>query len=111
MAKAVLALSMLALLASAGTARAADWVPSVKVADLTSTASATPRTVMDDAGDVFVAWFDQGSPQRVHVSKRPAGGSFEPDQTIDPTEPNGADEFDLAVDGSGNAVIVWTVDT
>ncbi|MGH3546232.1 MAG: hypothetical protein ACRDPW_09955, partial [Mycobacteriales bacterium] len=67
-----------------------------------------PQVAFGRSGDALVVWhrFD-GTHQRIQATYRPAGGSFEPPQTI--SDP-GQDAFEpqLTFDRGGNTLAVWT---
>jgi hypothetical protein len=57
---------------------------------------------VDNAGNTFMTWVGPGD--QLAITKRPVGGNFETPQII----PVQAFEPQVAVDGAGNAVVVWT---
>ena len=57
---------------------------------------------VDNFGNTFMTWVGPGN--QLAITKLPVGGSFEPVQII----PVQAFEPQVAVDGAGNAVVVWT---
>jgi hypothetical protein len=91
---------------AAADSHAAGWLPLAPALNGSGNAVAHPRVAVDDAGNVYAAWIE-GS--LLEVSKRPVGGAFETPQTLDPTPTTTiASNPDIAVDGTGNAVVVWT---
>jgi PKD repeat protein len=95
------AAACLAALIGSDQSRAAGWLPLTPATDGTSSVT-SPRVAVDDAGNVYAAWIQNGT---MEVSKRPVGGVFETPQALDAGVT--ATSLDIGVDGAGNAVVVW----
>jgi hypothetical protein len=67
-----------------------------------------PALAADPAGNAVVAWLQSnGTHQLMRAAFRPAGGSFGPPATISAAGQHAANP-DLAMDGAGNAIVVWS---
>jgi hypothetical protein len=69
--------------------------------------SESPQVAVDAVGNAVAVWVrNDGTNDRVEAGFRPAGGSFEPAQTLS-TAGQDADEPQVAMDPAGNALVVW----
>jgi len=87
------------------------WAPVQTIDDLGNSGEADdPRIVMNGAGDGVLAWrqFD-GVGNRLYASVSQAGGDWS--QFMDVSGPAEATNHQVAIDGSGNAMVTWLYDT
>jgi hypothetical protein len=102
--------AVVAIAAGAAPAPAAPtWL-----APVTLGPSEAPRVALNERGDAVVAWVSHGVDGldgRVMATFRPAGGTFEPAQTVSDPNHHGfaGGGPDVAIDGQGNAIAVWTL--
>jgi hypothetical protein len=87
-----------------------QWSASVAVSGDDDSDASAPRVAVDPQGNAVAAWraFDEVAGRRVvRVSSRPAGGAWSTPITISPGTVF-ADDHDVAIDGQGNATVIWT---
>lgn len=90
------------------------WQPDELVTTaVTTTIQYVPDIAVDDSGNAYVVWADGRNGNRdIYFAYRPAGGgSWTEEQVNDVTNtawPDGRVSPSIAVDATGNAVVVWT---
>jgi hypothetical protein len=94
-------LAAFALALAAPQAHAAGWLPPVDVG--AGGNAFIYETTVDGTGAVWVAWI---ASNKLFVSKRPTGGSFEAPQELDSASGTGM-EMEIGADSAGNAVVLW----
>jgi PKD domain len=68
----------------------------------------TPQVAFDAGGDALAVWRFDGSPaSTVQGAYRPAGGAFDPVQTISAPSSMPAQSPQVAFDGAGDGVVAW----
>lgn len=89
---------------------ASGWSAAERIGT-TGASGAEPDIAVDKAGNALVVWAsfdgatDQGS---ILASRYIAGRGWTPAVIIDPNNDNGAFRARVAIDGDGNAVVVWS---
>ena len=77
--------------------------------DTTDRAQLVPDIAVDDAGNAYAVWEDnRGTDKNVYFAFRPAGGTWGADIQVN-DEPDTGQQLvpTIAVDGAGNACVVW----
>jgi len=103
-----LAAAVLAIAAGGTPAHAAPtWLAPTTISGLGGQA---PAVAMNAQGDVVAAWsnFATGD-NRIEAAFRPAGGAFTAPQILACPCPGPTGGADAAIDGQGNAVVVWVL--
>lgn len=90
----------------------AAWAAPAWVAqpDLTASgdSASAPSVAMNAAGDAIAAWQRSSGPGLfAQASLRPAGASFSAPLTLGPAGPATLGPPQAAIDGAGNAIVVW----
>jgi hypothetical protein len=66
-----------------------------------------PQIVFDRSGDALAVWYQDGTHTHILASRLPAGGSWSSPQLLETNNVGGADSPRIAMDGGGNAIVVW----
>ena len=87
-----------------------DWSANVQISEsVGGSMQSYPRIALDGGGSAYVIWGDQASHQ-IQFAYRAANGAWTaPTRVSSPTNMGTSFEFDIAVDSTGNAHIVWAL--
>jgi hypothetical protein len=106
-----LVLALLALVVPASSAAAPTWLAPRDLSGPEQTLTGTspaPRVAVDAAGNAVAVWEQVASNDVVQAAFRAAGGQWTTAQDVSPKPGHGASPPDIALDGAGNAVVVWS---